>query len=46
MTNNNEPTNSVVIELKDPGNLGGFDARLRPGGRRCSCDVETEEVPR
>jgi hypothetical protein len=33
-------------ELKDPGKLGGSDARFRPGGRRCSCDVETEEVPR
>lgn len=33
-------------QVKDPGKLGGSDARLRPGGRRCSCDVETEEVPR
>ncbi len=41
---NHIPEMSVLV--KDPGFLGGSDARLRPGGRRCSCDVETEEVPR
>jgi hypothetical protein len=32
--------------VKDPGFLGGSDARLCPGGRRCSGDGETEEVLR
>jgi hypothetical protein len=32
--------------MKDPGNLGGSGARRCPGGRRCSSDGETEEVPR
>jgi len=32
--------------LKDPGNSGGSEARRCPGGRRCSSDGETEEVPR
>ena len=34
------------LELNDPGFLGGSDARLCPGGRRCSSDVATEEVLR
>src|SRR5919197_119351 len=37
---------SVTVKLKDPGKVGGSDAGLCPGGRRCSCDVETEEVLR
>jgi hypothetical protein len=36
----------IATVLKDPEFLGGSDAGLCPGGRRCSCDVETEEVPR
>ncbi len=32
--------------LENPGFLGGSDARLCPGGRRCSSDGQTEEVPR
>ena len=32
--------------VKDPGFLGGSDARLCPGGRRCSSDGSTEEVLR
>ena len=32
--------------VKDPGKVGGSDAGLRPGGRRCSCDGQTEEVLR
>jgi hypothetical protein len=32
--------------MKDPGFLGGSDARLCPGGRRCSSDGQTEEVLR
>jgi hypothetical protein len=32
--------------LKDPGKVGGSDAGLRPGGRRCSCNGQTEEVLR
>jgi GNAT superfamily N-acetyltransferase len=36
----------ALIALKDPGSSGGSDVRLRPGGRRCSCDGETEEVSR
>src|SRR5436190_10635303 len=30
--------------VKDPGFLGGSDARLCPGGRRCSTDGTPEEV--
>jgi hypothetical protein len=36
----------AASELKDPGFLGGSDARLCPGGRRCSTDGSPEEVPR
>jgi hypothetical protein len=32
--------------VKDPGFLGGSDARRCPGGRRCSSDGQTEEVLR
>ena len=33
-------------ELKDPGKVGGSDAGRCPGGRRCSCDGQSEEVLR
>jgi hypothetical protein len=33
-------------EVNDPGFLGGSDARICPGGRRCSSDGQTEEVLR
>jgi hypothetical protein len=39
-------SNLLRAGLKDPGLLGGSDTRLCPGGRRCSSDVETEEVLR
>jgi hypothetical protein len=35
-----------TISLKDSGKVGGSDAGLCPGGRRCSCDGQTEEVSR
>jgi hypothetical protein len=34
------------VAVKDPGFLGGSDARFCPGGRRCSSDGQTEEVLR
>jgi hypothetical protein len=35
-----------LANVKDPGKVGGSDAGLCPGGRRCSCDGQTEEVLR
>ena len=40
------PGNETDEIVKDPGNSGGSEARRCPGGRRCSSDGETEEVPR
>jgi hypothetical protein len=42
----NHSSTRGLYTLKDPGKVGGSDAGLCPGGRRCSCDVETEEVLR
>jgi hypothetical protein len=36
----------AALSMKDPEFLGGSDAGLRPGGRRCSSDAKTEEVLR
>jgi hypothetical protein len=41
-----QPPAARARAMKDPGNLGGSEAGLCPGGRRSSCDGQTEEVPR
>jgi len=41
-----DPRDRLGRELKDPGKVGGSDAGRCPGGGRCSCDGQTEEVPR